>query len=258
MIREKAQAEAKAIRDKAEADAKAAEQARKDAEQEAERLKVAALEQAKSAQSAVKTPAPAASGDKPTDVASLPPPNAPAGSPLDIARSLQTELRRVGCFSGNIDGEWKAASQRSLEQFNKGAGLRLDVKLASTDALDAVKAKSGRVCPLVCDHGFRANGDKCEKIVCRAGYAVGEDNTCERVEPKQRRAKPSEPTTSQSGSGNLAPADNRRNAASNNGVGQQVICGGPNSAAPCRPVAKGCHLRYGFNGVGALPVEVCN
>ncbi len=94
---------------------------------------------------------------KPAQVAALPAdaaaanPSAPAPgtkpSAQDIARTLQTELRRVSCFTGNIDGEWKAASQHSLDLFDKSAGMKLDVKMASADALDAVKAKPGRVCP---------------------------------------------------------------------------------------------------------------
>ena len=30
--------------------------------------------------------------------------------------------------------------------------MKLEVKTASTDALDAVKGKTGRVCPLICEH----------------------------------------------------------------------------------------------------------
>ena len=82
---------------------------------------------------------------------------------------MQTELRRVGCLSGAADGNWNAASQRSLTQFNRYAGTKLDTKLASTDALDAIKQKTSRVCPLVCEHGFKADGDRCVKITCAGG-----------------------------------------------------------------------------------------
>jgi hypothetical protein len=49
------------------------------------------------------------------------------------------------------------------------------------DALDAVKAQPGRVCPLICKHGFKVDGDDCVKIVCDSGMEIGDDNTCERV-----------------------------------------------------------------------------
>jgi hypothetical protein len=93
-------------------------------------------------------------------------------------------LKRVGCFTGSIDGEWSAASRRSLELFNKRADTKLDVKLASIDALDTVKAKPGRICPLICDSGYRADGDNCVRITCKAGFEIGDGNACERVKPK--------------------------------------------------------------------------
>jgi len=99
--------------------------------------------------------------------------------PAALAKSLQVELRRVGCNSGNVDGNWNAASQQALELFNKHAGMRLDVKSVTADTLDVVKGKAGRVCPLVCDHGYKADGDKCVEIVCDTGSHLSDDNRCE-------------------------------------------------------------------------------
>ena len=113
---------------------------------------------------------------------SPPPSSLPPG---DLAKSVQSELRRVGCLSAAPDGDWNAATQRSLTLFNKYAGTQFDAKLASIDALDALKAKPGRVCPLVCNFGFKADGDQCAKITCRAGYRVGDDNECEKIQEKK-------------------------------------------------------------------------
>jgi uncharacterized caspase-like protein len=111
----------------------------------------------------------------------------------EIPRLFQAELRRVGCNTDSIDGNWNAAAQRSLGLFNKHAKTRLDVKVASLDALDTVRSKRARICPLVCGHGFKADGDKCVEIVCRAGFQVGGDDVCERIRPHRpivRREKP--------------------------------------------------------------------
>ncbi len=72
------------------------------------------------------------------------------------------------------------------------------MKVASVDALDAVKAKANRVCPLICEHGFKADGDRCTKVTCRAGYVVGDDNTCEKIEVKKPTAKREEPSPDRS------------------------------------------------------------
>ena len=117
--------------------------------------------------------------DKNVNVASL----TPAPSQSDITKSVQSELRRVGCYAGNADGDWDSSSQRSLSQFNRNAGTRLDVKTVNADTLDAIKQKPSRVCPLVCEHGFKADGDHCTKITCADGFFVNGDNECE----KQRK-----------------------------------------------------------------------
>jgi Caspase domain len=142
---------------KAAAQSKAAEEARLAAEKkQADEAKRAAAEQAKS--------------DRPAQ--------------QDIPRLLQSELRRVGCKTGEASGEWNASARRALSSFNDNAGTRFDVKLASLDALDAVRARTGRVCPLGCERGYRADGDRCVKVTCDSGYVLGSSGSCQkRPEP---------------------------------------------------------------------------
>ncbi len=104
----------------------------------------------------------------------------------DVTKSVQSELRRVGCLTGNADGAWNSSAQRSLSQFNRYAGTQLDTKVASVDTLDTIKLKSSRVCPLSCEHGFKAEGEHCTKIVCAEGSFLNDDNECE----KRRGKKP--------------------------------------------------------------------
>jgi uncharacterized caspase-like protein len=180
---------------KAAADAKAAEAARIAAEKKAadearaaDAARLAAEKKPADQKSAEQT----ASDDKPIGpVAALTPDQSgpKSDAPVvvaDIPKQLQIELKRAGCYLGATDGNWSAAAQKSLDLFNKNAKTTFDIKLASADALDAVKAKPGRVCPLVCEWGYKADGDKCSKITCRAGYEVGDDNTCEKIEVKKK------------------------------------------------------------------------
>ena len=133
-------------------------------------------------------------GDEPlaagnSAVASLTPPadSAKSDRPAlqDIPKLLQTELQRVGCKTSEIDGEWSASARRALSLFNDNAGTKLDVKIASIDALDVVKARTGRVCPLDCERGYRATGDRCVKITCDSDEVRGSNGTCR---PKPERA----------------------------------------------------------------------
>ena len=175
------QAKAAALSNAAEGERLAAEKARQEAEQAKK------LEEAKIAATASAEAKPDAG--KSTAVASLPPAAeaSRSGAPpqQDIPRLLQSELRRVGCKTGEIDGEWNASSRRALSLFNDHAGTKFDAKLASIDALDAVKAKPGRVCPLDCDRGFRADGDRCVKITCDSDQVLGANGTCR---PRPERA----------------------------------------------------------------------
>jgi uncharacterized caspase-like protein len=84
---------------------------------------------------------------KPAQVAALPADAGKTGlTPQEISRSLQTELRRVGCQTAAVSDEWTPASRRSLDLFNKHANTWFDTRLASLDALDAVKGMQARIC----------------------------------------------------------------------------------------------------------------
>src|SRR5436305_766504 len=104
------------------------------------------------------------------------------------SRNTRTASMRASpsCRSADADGNWNSTSQRSLTLFNRYAKTKFDTKLASTDALDAIKTKTARVCPLVCDHGYKVDGDACVKITCAEGTFLNDDNQCE----KRRDKKP--------------------------------------------------------------------
>ncbi|MDA9448444.1 caspase family protein [Bradyrhizobium sp. CCBAU 21360] len=249
---EKAAAAAKAAEDKRlaaekakqieEAKAAAAEQRRKDAE-------AAAAQALADKQAAEKQ----ASGNAEQKIAAVAPSSTPPEmSPQEMTKLVQSELRRVGCLTAAADGEWNASSQRSLTLFNKYAGTRFDAKLASFDALDAIKAKPGRVCPLICDHGFKADGDTCTKIACRAGYRVNDDNECEKVQEKKPVATRDEPKKRDEQRRQVETAPAKPQASG------QILC----NDAGCRAVKPGCRIERlrvgGQYGSAAHQVEVCN
>jgi uncharacterized caspase-like protein len=252
---------------KADADAKAAEQARIAAEKakQVAQEQVAAAEQKRTAietSAAGKAPEHKASENKvvadnkaadqvaagPAAAEKTPSTNVAAlsdgSAPADIAKSVQIELRRVGCLTAAADGEWNSASQRSLALFNRHAGTRLNVKLASTDALDAIKLKPSRVCPLVCEHGFKPDGDRCSRIVCAEGSILNDDNECEKrgKKPVAKRDR-----------------DDRERAAPLRPHAKQVIVGrsqAPTSASTARPLT-GQEREEGCNSYGAIMSGKC-
>jgi uncharacterized caspase-like protein len=246
---------------KAEADAKAAEQARV----AAEKAKQIAQEQAAAAErnradkvaGSQITTSNAATGsdsratspatpDKITNVAAL----AAGPSPADITKSVQLELRRVGCLTGAADGDWNAESQRSLSSFNRNAGMKLDVKAASADTLDAIKQKQSRVCPLTCEHGYKADGDRCGKIVCGDGSFLNDDNECEKRRGKTPVAKRDRPDARQ------VPEARQYPQAKQTIVGRSQTPAGAGISSTGRPLT-GSERAQGCNSYQAIMSGVC-
>jgi len=242
---------------KAAAAAKAAEEARiaaekaKQIEQEraaaAERARLAEQEKAAAAERA-RLAAEKLAEEKRQKLAALTPADKPDQPAVDLPRSLQSELRRVGCSTGSIDGNWNAAAQKALDLFNKHTGMTLDVKSPSIDALDIVKGKTGRICPLICQSGYRADGDRCAKITCEAGHQLNEDQVCEPKKPaaKREESKPKRQATERTKQ-DAAPAKPQTSG--------QIYC---SNTAGCRPVQKGCRLELTGNALGGYQREVCN
>ena len=81
---------------------------------------------------------------------------------------------------GNVDGTWDDSSRKALDLFNKNAHTQFDVKVASLDALDTVRGKTDRVCPLVCAKGQNEDGDRCVQISCGSGSFLNSSGACEK------------------------------------------------------------------------------
>jgi hypothetical protein len=140
--------------------------------------------------------------------------------------------------------------------------MKLDVKTASADTLDAIRQKQSRVCPLVCEHGYKADGDHCTRIVCADGSFLNDDNECE-----QRRAKtPTAKRDADDRRGRERPVRERPQSLPEASVSKprvsaggsgQVVC----DLSGCRPVRRGCRIDYQGgsprDGSGGN-VEVCN
>ncbi len=137
-------------------------------------------------------PAPIVAAAPAVALAAVPPVAEPQKpSPMregDIVTLLHVELQRVGCLSGLIEGQWTSRSRKAMELYNQHARTRFDAAAANAETLDAVRDKTGRVCPLICGRGTQAEGNQCVAIVCRSGYELNRHGTCERVKARSRTA----------------------------------------------------------------------
>jgi uncharacterized caspase-like protein len=70
-------------------------------------------------------------------------------SPRQIAQDMQRELKRVGCFSGKVDGNWGAQSRKAVEKFNEAVKLELQTETPSAQDVAKVKSYGVNTCEQV-------------------------------------------------------------------------------------------------------------
>lgn len=139
--RQKAAVE-EARRQQQEARRKAEDEERQKAEQDAKRQAdvAAAIRARQEATKVAVLPVPATPADQPD-----------AGSDVGaLVRAIQTELKRVGCDPGAIDGNWGPRGMEALRKFAGLAKIALTSDQPSEAALGALAKEKGRVCPLNC------------------------------------------------------------------------------------------------------------
>jgi hypothetical protein len=105
----------------------------------------------------------------------------------EIARSLQLELKRVGCFDGRVDGEFGGSTRAALRNFARLAAISLPDNEPSLDALKALRGIDKRICPLVCPAGERAEADRCLRIACPAGQVLSDGACVAKTPAAQKR-----------------------------------------------------------------------
>ena len=80
--------------------------------------------------------------------------------PHELARALQFELKRVGCFYGAVNGEFDDATRSAWHDFTRRTAIAMSDDLSS-DSIKAVRGIDRRVCPLACGTGEHGEGERC-------------------------------------------------------------------------------------------------
>ena len=68
--------------------------------------------------------------------------------PKILARALQSELQRVGCLSGRVDGVWGRGSRRGVDEYNRVASRKISPDSPSLEAINVLKSASKSTCQL--------------------------------------------------------------------------------------------------------------
>ncbi len=63
-----------------------------------------------------------------------------------MAAAMQSELKRLGCYTGKVDNVWGRGSQKAVGKFNKAAALNLNERVPGVAALARLEATYTPVC----------------------------------------------------------------------------------------------------------------
>lgn len=109
-----------------------------------------------------------------------------AANTPELVRAAKVELRRAGCFAGSVDnGDLTPETRRALERFVQLASLGAAPHDVTQSLIDQLKAKTGRICPLVCPAREVERNGRCVLKTCRRGERLDEDGDCVAQAPRQ-------------------------------------------------------------------------
>jgi hypothetical protein len=79
-----------------------------------------------------------------------------------LARELQRELRRVGCYDGEINGGWTTSTKRAMKTFTERMNASLPVEEPDLILLTLVQGQPDKTCGRPCPTGESAgDGGRC-------------------------------------------------------------------------------------------------
>jgi hypothetical protein len=99
--------------------------------------------------------APAATPPKPEPAAVAP----VARDPASLARALQRELKRVGCYEGEVSGVWSPPSRAAMKAFTEHVNATLPVDAPDQILLALVQGHRGQACGAACRPNEAQAGD---------------------------------------------------------------------------------------------------
>ncbi|MFV0369099.1 MAG: hypothetical protein ACK5KM_11630 [Hyphomicrobiaceae bacterium] len=76
-----------------------------------------------------------------------------------LIRDLQAELKRVGCYAGNIDGDWGPGSRYAASSFLRKVNATLPIRNPDYILLSLVRGHPDRACGINCPSGQTLGSD---------------------------------------------------------------------------------------------------
>lgn len=111
----------------------------------------------------------------------------------DLPLKIQTELARLGCSPGTIDGVWGKKSETALSRFARHANTTLPGDRLSRDTLKLLEQQLTRVCPLRCGVRQVDQNGRCVAKTCPRGHKLSSSGVCRKAISKATATRKSNP-----------------------------------------------------------------
>jgi hypothetical protein len=95
-----------------------------------------------------------------------------------LARQLQKELKRVGCYDGIVNGEWTLGTQMAARAFIDRVNARLPVNRPDPILFALVEGYKDKVCGAPCPAGQNLSHEQClpSSMIARSKAGTGTGN----------------------------------------------------------------------------------
>src|ERR1700674_884102 len=125
----------------------------------------------------------------PADNPAVAPPMRPLSGDA-LVKEIKKQLKRVGCYAGPIDDNWMTPqTDASVKKFIKAARSSASPSEPTMEFLDALRGKSGRVCPLECRAREVESAGQCVAKTCKNGFDLDDDGNCVRQKSHNKKAE---------------------------------------------------------------------
>ena len=102
---------------------------------------------------------------------------------IKLARLIQSELKRVGCYDGKIDGAWGPGSQYAMTSFVHSVNASLPTTEPDVILLHLVQGHSGTLCAQTCENG--SGGTACPRSTVVADVSPAQSTILRSPAPAQ-------------------------------------------------------------------------
>ena len=131
----------------------------------------------------------------PVVVATIAPVQTPAASKAALTRQMESQLKTLGCYSGDTDEDWNgAAASAAVVRLNRANPGRNLLGEPSEELLTRLTGKDVKSCAPECRTGFSAQGGNCVRNACDKGEVRTSRGFCVELpqaqEPVRQRPRP--------------------------------------------------------------------